>query len=166
MLPFAEWNLYMESRRLQDCSPRLCRLRTDGLVTTSKCWTYRSHAGDMGPVSLVVWRQQRVALPPLLQWLAQERNWVRTRGSVNRRVVDYIGSPFLGSSGSVHRCWRLHERLLCVDRMRYVWSRTICRLSAGCVWHLGRVFPCRVYIDSNHRDSWIWVSFVFVAVIM
>jgi hypothetical protein len=32
-------------------SPRLCRLRTEGSVPVSKYRTYRSHAGDMGPVS-------------------------------------------------------------------------------------------------------------------
>jgi hypothetical protein len=30
----------------------------------------------------------------MLHWLARERNWVWTRGSVGRRVVDYVGSPF------------------------------------------------------------------------
>jgi hypothetical protein len=29
-----EW--YMENRHLQDCIPRLCRLRTDGLAPASK----------------------------------------------------------------------------------------------------------------------------------
>jgi hypothetical protein len=28
------------------------------------------------------------------------------------------------------------------------------------VWRVGRVFPCRVYIDLNRRDSRIWVSLV------
>jgi hypothetical protein len=32
-------------------SPHLCRLRTEGLVPVSKYRTYRSHAGDIGPVS-------------------------------------------------------------------------------------------------------------------
>jgi hypothetical protein len=32
-------------------SPRLCRLRTEGLVPVSKYQMYRSHAGDMGPIS-------------------------------------------------------------------------------------------------------------------
>jgi hypothetical protein len=27
-----------------------------------------------------------------------------------------------------------------------------------CMCHVGRVFPCRVYIDLNHRDSRIWVT--------
>jgi hypothetical protein len=46
-----EW--YVKSQCLQDCSPRLCRLRTDGLAPMSKYLTYRSHADVMGPVSLV-----------------------------------------------------------------------------------------------------------------
>jgi hypothetical protein len=48
----------------------------------------------MGPVSLVATVNKCLALLPLLQWLAQERNWVRTHRSVSRRAVDYIGSPF------------------------------------------------------------------------
>jgi hypothetical protein len=67
---------------------------------------------------------------------------------------------FLRSSGSVHRCWWLRKMLLCVDHVRYVWSRTICGLSVGCVWCVGRVFPYRVYIDSNCCDSRIWVPLV------
>jgi hypothetical protein len=31
---------------------------------------------------------------PLLHWLVRERSWVRTHGSVSRRAVDYVGSPF------------------------------------------------------------------------
>jgi hypothetical protein len=42
-----------------------------------------------------------------------------------------------------------------MDHVRYVWSWTIRRLSVESVWCIGRVFPCRVYIDSNHRDSQI-----------
>jgi hypothetical protein len=48
----------------------------------------------MGPVNLVVGHRQELGLHPLLHWLVQERSWVRTRGSVSRRVVDYVGSPF------------------------------------------------------------------------
>jgi hypothetical protein len=48
----------------------------------------------MGPLSLVICRQQRVTLPPLLQWRARERNWVWIHGSVSRRAVDCVGSPF------------------------------------------------------------------------
>jgi hypothetical protein len=70
------------------------------------------------------------------------------------------GALFLGSSGSVHRCWWLHERLLYVDHMRYIWLRATREPSMESVWHVGRAFPCRVYIDSNHRDSRIWVPLV------
>jgi hypothetical protein len=85
---------YVESRHLEGCSPRLCRLRTDGLAPVSKYWIYRSHAGDIGLVNIVVGRQQELGLRPLLHWLARERSWVWTRGSVSRRVVDCVGSIF------------------------------------------------------------------------
>jgi hypothetical protein len=69
--------------------------------------------------------------------------------------------PFCsGGSGSVQICWWLCERLLYVDHVRYVWSRAIRGLSVESMWHVGRVFPCRVYIDSNHHDSQIWVLLV------
>jgi hypothetical protein len=55
---------------------------------------YRSHAGDMGLVNLVVGHRQELGLRPLLHWLVRERSWVRTRGSVSRRAVDCVGSPF------------------------------------------------------------------------
>jgi hypothetical protein len=42
----------------------LCQLRTDGLAPASKYWTYWSHASDMGPVSLVVCRQQMLGFTP------------------------------------------------------------------------------------------------------
>jgi hypothetical protein len=40
------------------------------------------------------------------------------------------------------------------------WSGPIRGSSVGCVWRVGQVFPCRVYIDSNRRDSRIWVPLV------
>jgi hypothetical protein len=48
----------------------------------------------MGPVNLVVGHHQELGLHPLLHWLARERIWVRTRGSVSRCAVDCVGSPF------------------------------------------------------------------------
>jgi hypothetical protein len=69
-----------------------------------------------------------------------------------------LGAVFLGSSASVQPCWWLCERLLCVDRVRYIWSETIRRLSVECVWRVGQIFLYRVYINSNRRDSWIWVT--------
>jgi hypothetical protein len=34
-----------------------------------------------------------------------------------------------------------------------VWSGTLRESSMESVWHVDRVFPCMMYIDSNHRDS-------------
>jgi hypothetical protein len=48
----------------------------------------------MSPVSLVASRQQRVTLPPLLQWLARERNRVRTHRSVSSCAANYVRSHF------------------------------------------------------------------------
>jgi hypothetical protein len=119
-----EW--YIESRHLRGCSIRLCRLSTNGLGPVSKYWTYRSHAGVMGPVRLVAWRQQRVALPSLVQWLPQERNWVWTRGSASHHAMDCVWSPFsqeqwlcpslLMTSRKVARRWP--------REIRMVWDHT------------------------------------------
>jgi hypothetical protein len=48
----------------------------------------------MGPVNLVVGHRQELGLCPLLHWLVRERSWVQTHGSVSRRAVDCVGSPF------------------------------------------------------------------------
>jgi hypothetical protein len=138
--------------------PALCQLRTDELATASKYWMYRSHAGDMSPVSLIVGHRQKLGLCPLLHWLVRERSWVWTRGSVSRRAVDCVGSPFFGSSGICPNLSPSREGLLHVDHVRYVWSWTIHGLSVRSVWCVSQVFPYRVYIDSNHRDSRIWVT--------
>jgi hypothetical protein len=34
-----------------------------------------------------------------------------------------------------------------------IWSKTIRESSVESVWSVDQVFPCRVYIDSNRRDS-------------
>jgi hypothetical protein len=143
---------------LGGCSPRLCQLRTDGLAPVSKYWTYRSHVGDMSPVSQVVCRQERVTLPPLLRCLSWERNWVRTHESINRRAVDYIGSPFSREQ------WFCPSLLMTSRKVAMRWSREI-----RMVWDHTRTerrmsvvcrsdFSCRVYIDSNCHDSRIWVT--------
>jgi hypothetical protein len=76
-----EW--YVESWHFQGYSPRLSRLRIDGLAPTSKYWTYRSHDGVYGPSKLSIRLSIDVCLSPLLHWLAWERNWVRTHGLVS-----------------------------------------------------------------------------------
>jgi hypothetical protein len=54
---------------------------------------YRSHAGNMGLVSLVAGCQQKLDFSPLLHWLLWERSWVQTCGSVSRRAIDCVGCP-------------------------------------------------------------------------
>jgi hypothetical protein len=41
-----------------------------------------------------------------------------------------------------------------------VWFGTLRKSSMKSVWHVDRVFPYWVYINSNHHDSQIWVSLV------
>jgi hypothetical protein len=78
---------------------------------------------------------------------------MRTRGSVSWRAMDSVGSPFYQEQGLCPTLLVTHEGLLCIDHVRYAWSWTICGLNMKSVWCVGRVFPCRVYIDSNRRDS-------------
>jgi hypothetical protein len=132
-----EW--YVESRRRQGCSPRLCRLRTDGLTPVSKYWTYRSHAGDMSPVSLVACHRHKLCLSLLLHWLAWERNWVRTCGSVSQHAMDWVGSPFFsGAVGSIQIYQRLVKGCYVLTtwdtygRWPYVdWSWNACSVLVG-----------------------------------
>jgi hypothetical protein len=148
----------MASRHLQGCSHRLSQLRTVRLTPMSKYWTYQSHAGDMNPVNLVVGHHQKLGLRPLLHWLVRERSWVRTHRSVSRCAMDYVGSPFSWEqwdlSKSIGASWKV-ATYEAAHRKRTLGVR-------GLVWKAYvsccRVFPCRVYIDSNHRDSQIWVT--------
>jgi hypothetical protein len=127
---------------LGGCSLRLCRLRTDGLAHMSKYWTYRSHAGDISPISLIACYRQKLGLSLLLLWL---RVGEKLDGDAQ------IGQPtcwgcsreflFLESSRIYPNLSVTREKLLCIDRMRYVWSGTILGLSMGCVWRVGWVFP-------------------------
>jgi hypothetical protein len=69
------------------------------------------------------------------------------------RVRDIVGNPyFSGAMGSVQNLLAALERSLYVDHMRYIWSMTIRGLSVESVWRIGRVFLCRVFINSNHRN--------------
>jgi hypothetical protein len=148
----------MASRHLQSCSAHLCRLRTDELVPASKYWTYRSHASDMGPVSIVAAVNDAWLYPHcFIGWLRRETGYGPMDRSADM-VWIVSGALFLESSGPAQLCWWLREELLFVDHVRYVWSWSICGLSVGSVWRVGRVFPCRVYIDLNHHDFRIWVT--------
>jgi hypothetical protein len=65
---------------------------------------------------------------------------------------------FSGAMGSIQICRRLvkgcHVQGLPAGSVR--WAYVDWR--GKHTYHVGRVFPCRVYIDSNRRDSRIWVT--------
>jgi hypothetical protein len=92
---------YVVSWHLQDCSPRLSRLRTVRLTPTSKYWTYRLHVGDMGTISLVVGCQQELDFSPLLfGCCGREAGY----GPADRMTVVLwivLGALLLGCGGSV-----------------------------------------------------------------
>jgi hypothetical protein len=85
-------------------SPHLCRLKTEGLVPVIKYWTYRSHASDMSPVSLVACCRQMFAFHYYFNgYVGRETGWW-TCGSLSR-ARGCVGRLFLGSS-------RVHPTLL------------------------------------------------------
>jgi hypothetical protein len=85
---------------------------------------YRSHAGDMGQVNLVVGHRQELGLRLLLYWLAQERSWIWTRGSVSRCVVDCVGSSEIYPNLSAS-----HERLPHMGTTRRKHTPGVCGLA-------------------------------------
>jgi hypothetical protein len=87
-------------------------------------------------------------------WLGRETRYGPTDRSAGVLCI-MSGALFLRSSGIRPNLLASHKRFLYVDHVRYVWSWTIHGLSVEIVWHVGRVFPYKVYIDSNSRDSQI-----------
>jgi hypothetical protein len=136
-------------------SPRLCRLRTEGLVPVGKYWTYRSHADDMSPVSwcsyVITWPKP-LSPTPRLSW-GRGMRWPKTT-----TVPVCLRSPRLLPGVGV--CFVLvgtSERLPTWNTWD-IGSGTLCKSSVESVWHVDRDFPCRVYINLNRHDSWIWVT--------
>jgi hypothetical protein len=136
-----DWITGERAGPLGGCSPRMCRLRTDGWPPVSKYWMYRSHTGDMGPISLVVYCRQKLGLGLLLLWLRVGEKLDRDL-QISHPVCWGCSQEFLflGSSGIHPNLSMTRERLLYIDRMRYVWSGIIHGLSVGCVWHVSWVF--------------------------
>jgi hypothetical protein len=52
-----------------------------------------------------------------------------------------VGSTFSREQCIYPTLLMTRGRLLYVDHVRYVWSRTIRGLSVGCMWRVGQVFP-------------------------
>jgi hypothetical protein len=150
-----EW--CVERWHLQGCSPHLWWLRTDGLAPASKYWTYRSHADVMGPVSwcsyVTTWPKP-LSPTPRLSW-GRGLRWPKTMAGLvcpqSPRLLPGVGACFVLVETS---------RMLPMRTTWDVWSGTKHESSIEIVWHVDRVFRCRVYIDSNHRDSQIWVPLV------
>jgi hypothetical protein len=114
----------------------------------------------MGPVSLIACCRQIFGfLHCFIGWLERETRYRPTDWSVGVLWI-VSGALFLGSSDSVQLCRRLmkgcHIRGLPVGSIRQAYmdwhGNHMCRVD--------RVFPYKVYIDSNRRDSRIRVSLV------
>jgi hypothetical protein len=99
---------YVASQHLQGCSPRLSRLRTDGLAPARKYWTYWSHAGVYGP-------RKPSSCSPIGAWLTPTTSLVGSgeRLGTNPCVGQLVWSglyrepSFSGVVESIQICWRL-----------------------------------------------------------
>jgi hypothetical protein len=150
------WTTWDRAGPLGDCSPRLCRLRTDSLALANKYWTYQSRAGDVGPVSLVAWCQQKLVFSPLLLGCSRrEAGYEPADRSVG---VLWVGSGalLLESSGSALLMTTWNVAIHWPHEIRMVWDHTLTERGMRVAYWLG--FPCRVYINSNRCDSRIWVT--------
>jgi hypothetical protein len=117
------------------------------------CWRYGPSKSSS--LSLIeAWLKPTTSLVSLREKLG-------TDPQIDRSVCwGLCREPLFGSSEIYLSLSVTHERLLCLDHVRFVLSGTIRGLSVGCVLRVCRVFPCRVYIDSNRCDSRIWVPLV------
>jgi hypothetical protein len=115
---------------------------------------HRSHAGDMGPISLVVDCRQKLDFSPtaLLAVMGEKLGtgpWIRQSA-----CYGLCQKPFFSGAvnllKSVDDCAKgYHVRGQPVGNVRQAYIDW----RGKCTYHVGRVFPYRVYIDSNHRDS-------------
>jgi hypothetical protein len=80
-----------------------------------------------------------------------------TRGNGQARPVYLWSSRLLLGVGACFILVETCERLL-TQTTGDVWSETIRESNVESVWRVDQVLPCRVYIDSNCRDSRIWVT--------
>jgi hypothetical protein len=133
---------------------RLCRLRTEGLVPVSKYWTYRSHAG--------VYRLSKPSSLPSI-----EGGFTPTT-SVTALVEKLGTNMWIGQPTCCVLCrepFFLGAVALSIIVDDFVKGCHVCGLPVGSVrgaymdWcgkrtcHVDQVFPYRVYIDSNCRNS-------------
>jgi hypothetical protein len=86
-------------------SPRLCQLRSKGLVPVSKYWTYWSHAGDMGPVSVVAYSSINIWLKCTASMVVLWEKLRRVPRATQPGWEVESGALFLGSSEFIQLCW-------------------------------------------------------------
>jgi hypothetical protein len=107
----------------------------------------------MGPVSLVAYHRQKLDLSLLLHFGLGDKLGTKLR--IGQLACCGLCRElfFSGAVGSVQIYQRLmkgcHVRGLPVGSVRRAYVDW--RKKRTC--HVDQVFPCRVYIDSNHRDS-------------
>jgi hypothetical protein len=144
---------------------------------------YRSHAGDIGPVSLVARHRQKLDLSLLLHWLTWERNCVWTHGSVGRYAGDCVESPFsqeqwdpfksVDNSQKVAMCWpreiRMiwdHTRTKCGIRMvrwsgfplqnvHQFESPLLSDMSIACLWQLQHPYLLRRVVNQDLIEGFL-----------
>jgi hypothetical protein len=129
------------NRHLQGCSLHLCQLRTNGLDSMSKYWTYWLHAGDMGLISWCTLLSTNVWLKPTASIVVLEEKLRRVPWATQSGWEVESGALFLRSSSIRPTLLTTCERLLYTDYVKYVWSRAICRPSVECVWCVDQVSP-------------------------
>jgi hypothetical protein len=125
------------SRHQQGCSRRLCRLMTDGLAPVSKYWTYQSHAGDMGPVSLVACYRHMFGFHYYFNGCVERETGWRTCGSLS--WAGFVsGALFLGSSWVCPTLLMACERLPRMGTVRRKHMSDVCGLAwevyVSCWW--------------------------------
>jgi hypothetical protein len=72
-----------------------------------------------------------------------------------RCTVDCVGGRSSWEQWACSILLMTHERLPCTGLPARSVRRAYVDWRVKCTWHVGRVFPCRVYINSNRRDSQI-----------
>jgi hypothetical protein len=139
--------------------PRLCRLRTEGLVPVSKYWMYRSYASDYGPckpssrLSTEAWLFSTASLADVGEKLGTDPQigQLTCCGLCRKPFFSGAVDLFKFVDDCVKGCHIRGLPTVSVHRPYVDWhGKHTCRV--------GRVFLCRVYIYSNRRDSQIWVT--------
>jgi hypothetical protein len=150
---------YVESRHLKGCSPRLCRLMTDGLTPTSKYWIYRSHTGVYGPSKPINLPSTEGDFTPTAS-MAGSREKLGTDPRIGQpsccalcREPFFLGAVTLSIAvDDDAKGWYMWTTWDTYGLGPYAdWAWNVCDVLVG-------VFLCRVYNDLNRRDSQIWVT--------